>query len=75
MQHPTAGMLKHICLPLKASPEETSREPIPPPVLGEHTCEILRALGYSDAEIANLRARRVVATREDSPKSTRTLFG
>ena len=75
VQHPTAGMLKHIRLPLKVSPEETSREPIPPPVLGEHTYEILRALGYGDAEIADLRARRVVAMREDSPKSTRTLFG
>ena len=39
------------------------------------TTEILCSLGYSDDEIAALRARRVVATREDSPKSTRTLFG
>jgi crotonobetainyl-CoA:carnitine CoA-transferase CaiB-like acyl-CoA transferase len=32
-----------------------------PPRLGEHTDESLRAVGYSDVEIAELRERRVVA--------------
>ena len=31
------------------------------PRLGEHTDEVLRALGYEDAGIADLRARRVIA--------------
>jgi crotonobetainyl-CoA:carnitine CoA-transferase CaiB-like acyl-CoA transferase len=33
-----------------------------PSALGEHTAEILRELGYSDAEITDLIERRVVAT-------------
>jgi formyl-CoA transferase len=32
----------------------------PTPDLGQHTEEILRGLGYSDAAIAELRAREVV---------------
>jgi crotonobetainyl-CoA:carnitine CoA-transferase CaiB-like acyl-CoA transferase len=32
----------------------------PTPGLGEHTEEILRGLGYSDAKIADLRARAVI---------------
>ena len=31
------------------------------PALGEHTDAVLRSLGYDDARIADLRARRVVA--------------
>ena len=33
----------------------------PAPRLGEHTDEVLVALGYDDAEIAALRARGVVS--------------
>jgi formyl-CoA transferase len=32
----------------------------PTPELGQHTEEVLRDLGYNDAEIAKLRAREVV---------------
>lgn len=30
------------------------------PTLGEHTDDVLRELGYNDAEIGDLRAQRVV---------------
>jgi crotonobetainyl-CoA:carnitine CoA-transferase CaiB-like acyl-CoA transferase len=33
----------------------------PAPRFGQHTDAILREHGYSDAEIANLRERRIVA--------------
>jgi len=38
--------------------EETLR--YPPPQLGEHTNEILKKLGYSDAEISNLRDKNAI---------------
>jgi formyl-CoA transferase len=58
--HPLSGTV-----PLVANPIRFSRTPltyeVPPPLLGEHTDEILRhVLGKSDAEIARLRADRVI---------------
>ena len=52
-------------LPLVASPMRFSATPLEyrlaPPVLGEHTDEVLRSLlGRSDAEIARLRAAKVI---------------
>jgi len=51
-------------LPLVASPMRFSETPIQyrqaPPLLGEHTNELLRALGKNEAEIARLRAQKVI---------------
>jgi crotonobetainyl-CoA:carnitine CoA-transferase CaiB-like acyl-CoA transferase len=60
LEHATAGKL-----PLVASPMRFSGTPLeyrlPPPLLGEHTGEVLRGfLGKSDAEIAELRAEGAV---------------
>lgn len=35
----------------------------PAPALGQHDHELLRELGYGDAEIAQLEADRVIGTR------------
>jgi glutaryl-CoA transferase len=59
LEHPTAGKL-----PMVASPMRFSETPLEyrraPPLLGEHTEEVLRSLGKSDAEIAQLRAAKVI---------------
>jgi formyl-CoA transferase len=36
-----------------------TRDPGPPPTLGQHTDAVLRELGYTDAEIVGLVARGV----------------
>ena len=73
VDHPTAGPLRLIGLPFRGSGEDQG-EVSPPPLLGQHTVEILEALGYDQAQIAELRARRVVATPADAAsRPTRTL--
>jgi len=58
--HPTAGKVK-----LAGSPLKLSRTPVrikqPPPLLGEHTEEVLSTLlGYSSEEIKELRAEGII---------------
>jgi crotonobetainyl-CoA:carnitine CoA-transferase CaiB-like acyl-CoA transferase len=58
-EHPTAGTLRMPGSPIKLSHHDaTIRRP--PPLLGEHTAEVLTELGYSDADIAALRDTGVV---------------
>ena len=60
MEHPAAGTVKLVRSPMKlsATPAETA---LPPPMLGQHTDEVLRELlGRSAADIAALRAAGVL---------------
>ena len=62
VQHPTAGPLKVLGNPLRfeGSYEQTPLDP--PPLLGEHTREVLGTLvGLSDAEISRLIDANVIA--------------
>jgi len=58
-EHPEVGRLRLVGQPI-AFTETPTRDPGPPPTLGQHTDEVLCELGYTDAEIAALRARRVL---------------
>jgi succinate--hydroxymethylglutarate CoA-transferase len=60
IQHPTAGEITQIGIPMMFSdtnPEIRS----PPPTLGEHSNEVLsKLLGYDERRIAELRNEGVV---------------
>ena len=59
MAHPTLGSIKQTGLPIKFSltPGGLDRHP---PLLGEHNQEILKSLGYSDADVQGLKDQSVI---------------
>jgi len=61
MQHPVAGDVTGLGLPIHFSEERGSS--LPPPMLGEHTREVLLSLGYGENEIASLQQQNAVLLR------------
>jgi crotonobetainyl-CoA:carnitine CoA-transferase CaiB-like acyl-CoA transferase len=59
VEHPTAGALRLAASPLR--PASGTREPAPPPLLGQHTREVLRELGCTDDELDTLEREGVIA--------------
>jgi crotonobetainyl-CoA:carnitine CoA-transferase CaiB-like acyl-CoA transferase len=57
--HPVAGPVRYLRFPVELS---TGRVGVrrPPPACGEHTEEILSEAGYTEADIARLRAAAVI---------------
>jgi len=66
LEHPVAGMLRMLGTPLKLSAQPASIRR-PPPVLGQHTDEILTEAGYSAERIADLRDAGVIKLRRGGP--------
>ena len=60
VEHPTIGALKMLGIPFKFSDTECSVR-MPPPLLGQHTDEVLeKELGLDAQSIAKLRAEKVI---------------
>ena len=58
-----AGLIRLLGLPVKFS-QTPGDVRLAPPLHGQHTAEVLRDTGYSDAEIERLKAQGVVSTGE-----------
>ncbi len=59
-EHPLAGALDLVASPIKLSGTPV-RADLPPPLLGEHTGQVLReVLGFDEERIAALRAQEVI---------------
>jgi crotonobetainyl-CoA:carnitine CoA-transferase CaiB-like acyl-CoA transferase len=59
VEHPTLGSVPQIGLPYKLSATPASIRSAPP-LLGEHSAEILAELGYSPADVERLRSDGVI---------------
>jgi crotonobetainyl-CoA:carnitine CoA-transferase CaiB-like acyl-CoA transferase len=59
VEHPKAGKISQIGVPMKFS-AQSGVGMVAPPLLGQHTEEILKDLGYSEQEIKHLKEENVI---------------
>jgi crotonobetainyl-CoA:carnitine CoA-transferase CaiB-like acyl-CoA transferase len=58
-EHPVAGTLRTLASPVRLAATPADYR-LPPPLLGQHTDEVLAELGFAPAEIAAMRADKAV---------------
>ena len=63
VEHPTAGPLDLVASPIWGAARSDTT---PPPLLGQHTAEVLAELGRSAEEVARLAGRGVIALGADA---------
>ena len=66
--HPIAGQVKTIGHPVKFS-ETPGGVKRPAPLMGQHTAEVLREIGYSESEIVAMAAAGVIKLADSPAKS------
>lgn len=59
MEHPVEGRIPQLGFPIKFS-DTPGRLRTPPPLLGEHNDEVLRSLGYTADDIADMRRKSAI---------------
>ncbi|SOJ54240.1 putative CoA-transferase [Mycobacterium simulans] len=62
-EHPVTGPRRYPGWPFRITPGPARHHRMAPPTLGQHNDEILRGLGFSDDDLAELRDRRVIGER------------
>lgn len=68
--HPVLGDLQQVGLPIHTSADPDRRSVrMPPPMLGEHTCEVLSGFGFSVDEIARLQNSGVIRQAEPAAQA------
>ena len=63
VEHPITGQMRFVGPPVRYS-NFTESPSLPPPLLGEHTIDVLRELGYSERTIEELRDGHVIGNAE-----------
>ncbi|OWW22787.1 CaiB/BaiF CoA transferase family protein [Noviherbaspirillum denitrificans] len=58
-EHPVEGKIPQLGFPVKLSGTPAAHR-LPPPLLGQHTEEVLGSLGYSESDIRTLREREAI---------------
>jgi crotonobetainyl-CoA:carnitine CoA-transferase CaiB-like acyl-CoA transferase len=66
-EHPVAGKVKAIGLPIKFS-ETPGGVRIAAPLFGQHTAEVLREIGYNDGEIEQMATDGAIQTSTSTKK-------
>ena len=59
LPHPLAGQVPQVMSPLRFANSKMKVD-TPPPLLGQHTAEILDSLGFSEGDITNLRNKSII---------------